>query len=464
MSEKQKPVVLASFEAECNLLSCCFYSADTDAFSINRCRTRKVRPEVFTDPRNRLLYELMVRLHDLNIPTNTDMVLEEMKAKKLTEKIGTQHILDCSKMVGGASQTDYLITRLVTYWKLREVYRQSMEMIERVTQIVPEPEVFNEEIMPRVTNLGDLLIEESDERLVDVVDRVEKEFNLVADGKEPEGANIKLGITEIDQRLTPLNVRRDKYIVIAARPSVGKTALATQIMQSVLSSVKDSVVLDFQLENSRDNHIAQMASRHAQLDLDKKETWTEEQKTLYRKYLNGLRRISEKRLFVYEKDLNIEEIIARARWVKKQSGKITLMVIDYLQLVGSTDSSIRNHREVINHVSRCIKMLAKELDCPILVLSQLSREYMKHGKEPNLQDLKESGNIEADADRVWMLHVPEKAVIDKQTGCIHTVLLQRKNKYGRTGRCHLVHKRTTTTFFAKAKTGDEESEEEKDAT
>lgn len=461
MADTKKPAqIMASVEAENHLLSCCFFSAETDAWAIHRCFMRKVRPMMFTDPRNLTIYRVMMELHDRNLPVSIQMVAEELKAQQKLEKVGFKHLTECSQLAGSAAQTDYFITRVSTYWKMREVVRQAMELLESVPALVPEPETFNEEVMPRLNNISDLMVDEQDERLEDVVDRVESDFDLVVSGKEIQGENIKFGIEDIDKRLTPLNGKKDKYVCIAARPSVGKTALATQIMQHTLASIKDSVVLDFQLENSRDNHIQQMAARAAQINLEKPDEWKPEAQELFKKYLAGLRRISEKRLFVYEKDLTIEQIKARARWVHRLTGKITLIVVDYLQLVGTDDRNVRGQREVINHVSRELKMLAKEIGCPILVLSQLSREYMKHNRLPNMQDLKESGNIEADADRVWMLHVPEKASIDKETGCIETLLLQRKNKYGRVGRCSLVHKRTTTTFFAKAKSDETEGEED----
>ncbi len=437
---------MSSSSAEECLLSCLLMDGVDVLMTARRLG---LTSEMFFKPEHQEVFISVCDLADRGIIVGLDTVAEDLKAKRKFESLGGYPLLlKVSKATSTILQSSYFAERVIMLWKIRTAAQAGSALAEIMRVNDHTEDAFLEVMLPHLTKLSGLVVKEGGESLLQVIERVSVDFDIMATGKLPPGEYIYLGIPAIDAVLGPLNVRTDKYVCIAARPSVGKTSLATQIMQSVLAKEKESVVLDFQLENGRDNHVRQMAARHAQLDLKKPDTWTPDQQTKFKDYIEGMKRVQDKRLFIYDDDDTIEKITRRARWVKAKTGKITLMVVDYLQLVGTEQRGYEKPREIVNYASAGLKALAKELDTVILVLSQLSRKHEDEERNPEMRDLMESGKIEADADVVLMLGVPKGSEMGDD-GCIATDLFRRKNKYGQVGAVQLVHKRTTTTFFGR---------------
>ncbi len=448
------PEVPSCPEAERGVLGQCF----ADPLYLQTCINRGLKREKFLNEVHGALWAAIETLGNRGVTaTDADMLAlaygELRKRKDDRGLVPMVFITEICKL-GWSSKGDFFLNDVLDYANRREAIVHATRLLHRLYEPGSCDEI-QSDIMPHVTQLNNMAVVDKDERLSDVARRVRANIKNIAEGKPMEGTTISIGLPVADKLLHGLNSKRDYITILAARPSVGKTALATQIMQSALKQLgEQAVVVDFQLENSRDNHVAQMGSRFAQMDLNRPKEWTAEQKTKFDQYVSRIEEVADKRLYVYEHDTTIEQIEARCRFIKKKHGYISLVVLDYIQLVGTMDHSIRDERKVLNLVSRRLKLLAKEIGCPFLVLAQLSREHEKDGSEPQLKDIKESGNIEADADRVWFLHVPKGAKLVE--GCIETWLIQRKNKYGPTGKVTLTHRRTTTTFFVASNATPEE--------
>jgi len=237
-----------------------------------------------------------------------------------------------------------------------------------------------------------------------VLEIVAEEFRKEAENPEPAEIKkgINTGITEIDNHTAGL--QSEEMIVIAARPSHGKTALMMHLIlaAAVKTEVPSAV---FSLEMGADQLMERAASmltgidtmsvKRYQVDRREREVWLR----AYEKVQAGAITIDD------DPDLTIDEIRARARRMKREKG-IRFIAIDYLQLIKShSKDKFKGRTEVVGEISAGCKAMAKELKVPVVILAQLNRELEKReDKKPRLSDLRESGSIEQDADQVWAIY------------------------------------------------------------
>ena len=230
--------------------------------------------------------------------------------------------------------------------------------------------------------------------------------NLYKQSREVTG--LATGFTELD-RLTS-GLQKGELIIIAARPSMGKTALAINIAQSAAVN-HQAIVAVFSLEMSKESLLRRMLASQAWVDQRKLQTGfiaREDQVKLER----ALGELVESRMFIDDTaGISLSEMRAKARRLKHTHGGLDLVVVDYLQLMSATVPSsgkrnYENRTQEVSAISRGLKALSKELDVPVVALSQLSRASERRGedKRPMLSDLRESGSIEQDADVVAFIH------------------------------------------------------------
>jgi len=201
-------------------------------------------------------------------------------------------------------------------------------------------------------------------------------------------------------------------IILAARPSVGKTAMALNLARNAaLHPTKPTPVAVFSLEMSAGQLVQRILSAESEIWLEKIARGKMEEHEMKQLYARGIQRLAQAPIFIDDTPaLNIFELRAKCRRLKNASN-IGLIIIDYLQLMSGTGENRNGNREQeISNISRNLKGLAKELQVPIIALSQLSREVEKRkdgNKMPQLSDLRESGAIEQDADMVCFMYRPE---------------------------------------------------------
>ncbi len=231
---------------------------------------------------------------------------------------------------------------------------------------------------------------------------------LYEQGREITG--LKTHYIEFDRMTSGL--QESELIIIAARPSMGKTAWAINIAQN--AAVKDGMVVAvFSLEMSKESLLRRMLASESLVNSRKIQTGflPKEDKG---KLLDGLERLMESKMFIDDTPgIALAEMRAKARRLKQQEGRLDLIVIDYLQLmtgsVSGAQKKFENRTQEVSAVSRGLKALAKEMRVPVVALSQLSRgsEQRTGDKKPLLSDLRESGSIEQDADVVAFIHREE---------------------------------------------------------
>ena len=230
--------------------------------------------------------------------------------------------------------------------------------------------------------------------------------NLYKQSREVTG--LATGFTEFDRMTSGL--QKGELIIIAARPSMGKTALAINMAQNAAID-HDATVAVFSLEMSKESLLRRMLASQAWVDQRKLQTGflgREDQEKLQ----NALGQLVESRLFIDDSaGISLSEMRAKARRLKHTNKGLDLIVVDYLQLMSATIPSsgrknYENRTQEVSAISRGLKALAKELEVPVVALSQLSRASERRGddKRPMLSDLRESGSIEQDADVVAFIH------------------------------------------------------------
>jgi replicative DNA helicase len=275
----------------------------------------------------------------------------------------------------------------------------------------------------------------------DSFERLEKIFT---EGRRITG--LPTGYQQLDNLTSGL--QPSELIILAARPSMGKTALALNLAENVALRTGEPVAV-FSLEMSKESLLLRLLASHARIDAHKfrtghlgKEDW--------RRITESLSELGEAPLWIDDTgSATVLEMSAKARRLKKDKG-LSLVVVDYLQLI-TARGRFSNRNEEVSSISRSLKALAKELQVPVLVLSQLTRAPEREERRPQLADLRESGAIEQDADVVMFIYRPAffkvGATPDERN---EAELIIAKQRNGPTDKVDFVFLNTFTRFEEKA--------------
>jgi replicative DNA helicase len=275
---------------------------------------------------------------------------------------------------------------------------------------------------------------------------------LYEQGKEVTG--LATHYTDFDKMTSGL--QDSELIIIAARPSMGKTAWAINIAQNAAVH-GDKVVAVFSLEMSKESLLRRMLASEARVGSRKLQTGTmmkEDRGNLTK----ALGRLMDSKMFIDDTPgITLAEMRAKARRLKQQQGRLDLIVVDYLQLMTGTNAGgkkgFENRTQEVSSISRGLKALAKEMKIPVVALSQLSRgsEQRTGDKKPLLSDLRESGSIEQDADVVAFIHREEYYNRDDEDLKGKAEIIIAKQRNGPTGSIELAFLSEYTRFENLAK-------------
>jgi replicative DNA helicase len=313
------------------------------------------------------------------------------------------------------------------------------------------------------TDILRLSEERVEEKSMKMHDLVMRSIQIIEERHQRKGqiTGLSTGFPDLDDMTTGLH--GGEMFIIAARPSIGKTSLAMNIAEHVALELKQPVGI-FSLEMTAESLVLRMMSSRARVNAQNLRSGFLNYED-FQRLTQHAAELSQAPLYIDDTaNLSILQLRARARRLHQQYG-IQLFVIDYLQLLHSTSSrALENRQQEIADISKGIKALAKELNVPIIVLSQLNREMEKRESKPRLSDLRESGSIEQDADVVGLLYradpkSPYKAApMDgdesgemMQAEAIPVNLLIAKQRNGPTGDIRLMFVKGYTRFESVAK-------------
>ncbi len=372
-----------------------------------------LKPECFYVEAHQRIYSAMQSLSNKSQPIDILTVAEELRFKEELEMIGgAYYVTKLTNAVVSAANIETHSRIILQKFIQRELIRISGEIIgdayEDSTDVFDLLDDAETKLFEITNNHLRKNFDTIDSVLVKTIQRIEDLRH-----KNEDVSGVPSGFPSLD-RIT-YGWQATDLIILAARPSVGKTAFALNLARNaVMSATKKTPVAMFSLEMSAGQLVQRILSAQSEIWLEKIARGKLEEHEMKQLYARGIQELAQAPLFIDDTPaLNIFELRAKCRRLKNKHD-IGLIIIDYLQLMSGTgDNRNSNREQEISNISRNLKALAKELSVPIIALSQLSRavETRSAGKDgnkmPQLSDLRESGAIEQDADMVMFLYRPE---------------------------------------------------------
>jgi replicative DNA helicase len=357
-----------------------------------------VSKDDFFSEAHRTTFEKMLEISEKNRTIDLVTLSEELSKEGLLEKVGGASYLaaltDGVPVGSGASVSEY--SRIVKEKSLvRRLINASHNVISRCLEGTDDPETLIDLAQSQVFEIAEQKVQSGFLGVRDIVKSSFGTIDVLFDrGQRVTG--VETGFVDLDNMTSGL--QSGDLVIIAARPSLGKTALALNIAAYAAAERKNVVGL-FSLEMSKESLLIRLLCSEARIDSHKLRTGFSSRED-WAKMTRALGRLAEAPLFIEDTPaLSIMQIRAKARRLKAEKG-LNLLIVDYLQLV-TGHGRFENRTQEVSFISRGLKSIAKELRVPVLALSQLSRApEQRPGHRPQLSDLRESGSIEQDADVV----------------------------------------------------------------
>ncbi len=432
-----------SIEAEEYLLSCCFLDG---ADIVARCLEGKLSAPAFYSPANRVIFEKLVDLYNKGIPIDLQILAEELKTSRQLDEIGGYaYLTQVSGRIPTTAQSTYFIEKVRELHLLRELIKVATGAVESCYAYEGGLEEFVDKVeqdifkvtQDRVSD-GAVQMKGPTKAAMDVITKMMM--------KKGELTGVSSGFKDLDS--FTYGFQRQEMIILAARPSMGKTSLALNFAEAAALPRRGEGVpiLIFSLEMGSSQLALRMLCARAKVNMKLlRDGLLSKNGEEQRRLLDAAEEFSKAPIYIDDSShLTIMELRAKARRLQARS-KLGLIIVDYLQLLAPTDSKTPREQQVAE-ISRGLKALAKELDVPVIVLSQLNRSAEKENRTPKLSDLRESGSIEQDADVVLMLARPKDADEKFQVAADSAELIVAKQRNGPVGELKLTFLRDITRF------------------
>lgn len=397
------------------------------------------RDDFFLDSHRRI-FEKMIALTERIMPIDLITLSDELRRAGEFEQIGGATYI--ASLIDGVPRTD----TIEPYAKIVKAKSMLRKLITASNQIVAL--AFEEE------DEAEVIVDKAEQMIFQIAeDRARVGFQYVGDvahqrleqieqmaGRPEMITGVPTGFTDFDRMTSGL--QRQELIVIAARPSMGKTALALNMAQ--YASKNANVVGIFSLEMSAPQLVSRLLCSEARVDAHRLRTGYLNREE-WARLADGLRRLCETKVFIDDTPgVGVLEMRAKSRRLKAEHG-LDLLIIDYLQLMAGR-GRIESRQQEVSQISRDLKILAKELDVPVIALSQLSRAPEQRSEhKPQLSDLRESGAIEQDSDVVCFIYREEVYnPTDDNQGKAELIVGKQRN--GPTGTIELAFLKEFTRF------------------
>ncbi|PLT33245.1 replicative DNA helicase [Bacillus sp. V5-8f] len=358
-------------------------------------------PEDFYRSSHQKIFNVMIKLNDLGKAVDLITVTEELAASKTLEEVGgVSYLSELAGSVPTAANIEYYARIVEEKSLLRRLIRTATNIAQEgysredeVESLLGEAEKNIMEVAQR-KNAG--AFQNIKDVLVKTYDNIE-----VLTNRKGDITGIPTGFTELD-RMTA-GFQRNDLIIVAARPSVGKTAFALNIAQNVATKTEENVAI-FSLEMGAEQLVMRMLCAEGNINAQNLRTGslTDED---WRKLTMAMGSLSNAGIYIDDTPgVRIGDIRSKCRRLKQEQG-LGMILIDYLQLIQGNGRSGENRQQEVSEISRSLKALARELQVPVIALSQLSRGVeQRQDKRPMMSDIRESGSIEQDADIVAFLY------------------------------------------------------------
>lgn len=437
-----KRVLPHNIEAERSVLGATFISS----FALQKVK-EELTAEAFYVEAHRKIFEVIEKLSNDHIPLDVTTVTNALEDKKeLTAIGGVDYLLALVNSVPSAANVDYYIAIV----NEKAILRRLIEVAGFIAESAYDSEIDVNETLDeaerKVFSVTKSRRASEFRKIQDILSKAQADLEKLAETAD-DVTGIPSGFGDLD-RLTS-GFHGNELIVLASRPGMGKTAFALNVATSVAIST-DLTVAFFNLEMSAEQLAIRMISSLGQVPMNKLRTGKLEHND-WKRVNEAISQLADTSIFIDDTPgITIGEIKAKCRRLASSSSGLGLIIIDYLQLVLSSNRYMGNRQQEVSEISRSLKTLANELDVPIIALAQLSRAVEgRENKRPLMSDLRESGSIEQDADIVSFIYREDyynkDARLDEFKS--ETEFIIGKNRNGPTNTIDLLFKRNTGTFL-----------------
>lgn len=427
-----------NLEAETALLGCLMMDRD----AIIKVADQLVADD-FYDYRHRLIYEAVLELFAKNISIDVLTCSNLLEERKQTEKVGgTSYLTTLVNSVPSAAHATYYASIVRKKGTLRRLIQSASEITNLAFSEEGEIETILDSAEKKLFDISQNNLQQNFTSISSVLHDTFERIDMLHKDKD-KGAlrGLPTGFFDLDKKLGGL--QKSDLIILAARPSMGKTSFALDIMRYVAVHTKTPVGI-FSLEMSKDQLVDRLLAAQTDIDFWKIRTGQLEDAD-FERLQEGMGILADSPIFIDDAaGGNIMEIRTKARRLQSEH-KLGLIIVDYLQLMAGR--STENRVQEVSEISRSLKILARELNVPVLALSQLSRGVENRpDKMPQLSDLRESGSIEQDADIVMFIYREDmyKAPGAEDTGVAK--ILIKKHRNGPTGDIDLAFEGSKASF------------------
>ncbi len=439
-----------NLEAEMSVLGVAFLNAG----DVNKI-VEEVTVDMFYDERNKYIFNAIKSLHDNRTPIDITTIKDELDKDKKLNTVGLDYLTDVIDSVVTTANLDYYIKIIRDYAIRRNLIDTATEIInttyedESVTTLLDtaEKNILN---VVRARSVGSFM------PIQEVLRNAQAKLEELAKNKRTI-TGLETGFPDFDKITTGLH--GGEMIILAARPGMGKTALALNMATFAAMHTKKAVAI-FNLEMSAEMLVNRMIASVGQIDSYKLQTGNMLEKD-WQRYNEALSQLSETNIFIEDNvSVTAQDIRAKCRRLANSETGLGLVVIDYLQLINSGSRRVESRQVEVSEISRALKTMAVELDVPVIALAQLSRSAEKReSNQPMLSDLRESGSLEQDADMVLFINRKdyyEKAK-DFNNKIVPAELIIAKHRKGGLGTVNLLFELNMLSFKSVLKVnGDEQ--------
>lgn len=402
--------------------------------------------DAFYSEANAKIFETLQELNDSSSPIDITILTNRLNDKKILSQVGNvEYLSELIDSVPSASNVEYYINIV----KEKMVGRR---IIETATEIANDAYLSEDSIYEVLENaemkmlrIGNMRKTSEFQRIQDVAYREQANLEKLSEqGAEITG--LSTGFTEFDKLTAGL--QPNQFIIIAARPAMGKTAFALNLATYAAMHSKKSVAL-FNLEMSVEQLANRILQSLGQINGSKMRTGRLEHND-WKRLNEAISRLSDTNLFLDDTPgITIGEIRSKCRRLSNSDKGLGLVVIDYLQLITGPAKTAGNRQQEVSEISRSLKTMALELGVPVIALAQLSRAVeSREDKRPIMSDLRESGSIEQDADIVSFLYRDDyyNKEARRDDNASITEFIIGKNRSGPTKTIELLFRKDTSTF------------------
>lgn len=433
-----------NLEAERNVISVVLQDG---AASLSRAMEMKITADCFYSPANNRIWRAILWLHNHNRPIETSVLTEELtRMKKLDDVGGVPYLTDVTSALPSSATRDYWIEKLRESYVMRRLAETAAKVGEMASEGTYSVENFVAETMGilsiRHATENNVTLEQATQAALDLCTRIQKGEML------EEDKGMSWPWQDWDKRFG--NAQPGELIVLAARPSRGKSSCGRQIAWHWASHYGETLLF------SREMPLAGLPQLFAQSVSGV--SWKEFRRNEVtgdnvKKFVAALEQVKKaKNLSIFDRDRTLAQLTARAKAIS-QMRKPKAMVVDYLQRFDPQQEKGETRDMAIGRFTMALKDLAVDLHIPVILLAQVSRGVEKEDREPRLSDLRESGNIENDADRVLFIHTPShkpdgtpQDLNDASIRRIHVEMIQAKGRSEGCDKIPMWFNRPVTSF------------------